>query len=167
MALVYEPKHFAPWELIAPRIYEVCGADALYMYDPDILMFADAMRDIYGPMVCNTYGSKRMIRKYGLHRFRGLRPVDCKIGAKKSAHKVGIFKFGASPKGRPVYSGIDLWPVKANVQEIHADIKKNQIHWGQWISRIETHKPNGKPITWLHADSKPHNKPSPIHFFRP
>lgn len=160
MSLIYRPQYFEPRELIAPRIYAVCGADALYMYDPLILEGADQLRKHFGPMICNTYHSKRLIAKHGRHRFRGLRPVDCKIGASKSAHKVGIYK----PKR---YSAIDLIPQNISVKEMHKHMRKDQKYWSYYFKRVETHKPNGQYITWFHGDSKPHHQQSPMKFFRP
>lgn len=157
MSLIYTPKHFSPQELIAPRIYAVCGADALYMYDPKILKAADEFRKIFGPMIANTYHSPKMIKKYGRHRFRGLRPLDCKIGASKSAHKVGIKKLS-------LYSAIDLIPLNISAQEIRESVKKDQKYWNKYFSRMEELK-KGKPISWLHFDSKPVKGHIGIKFF--
>jgi len=158
MSLIYTPQYFDPEELISPEIFAICGADALYMYDPLILEGADQLRDIFGPMICNTWHSPWLIKRYGKHRFRGLRATKQRIGARKSAHKLGINK-------KTLYSAIDLAPVNVSPQEMHEAIKSDIKFWSQYFKRIETHKPNGQPITWFHGDSKPH-KYNGIRFFR-
>ena len=153
MSLIYTPKYFAAWELLHPEIYKLVGDKGLLMFDPLIIEGIDAIRYDIGPCVVNTYGSKSMIKKYGLHRYRGLRPLNSKIGAKYSMHKTG--------------GSCDVVPLEISISALHYEIRDNQIFWGKFFTRVEKCKPNGKPITWLHFDNKPHNKPSPIHFFKP
>jgi len=168
MSLGYKPTYFRPEEIISPAIFEICGPDALYMYDPQILRGMDAIRQVFGPMIANTWHSEKLIAKYGLHRFRGLRAKNQKIGARLSAHKIGIKKYEKFPVlGKVPYSAIDLDPVKVTPQHIHAVIKESPIFWSTFFTRIETHKPNGDPITWFHGDNKPHDgKTGLIKFFR-
>lgn len=164
--LLYEPVNFSPKELMSPEIYSVCGDDGLYMYSPFVLKGADMLFDAFGKMVCNTWHSKALQNKYGYFRFRGLRSKNQKIGAKLSAHKIGIKKVNNSYPGTVPYSGIDLWPTECKVQEIHAEIKKDLKYWSPYFKRIETHKPNGQPITWFHGDDKPDGRGKPIYFFK-
>lgn len=154
MDLGYYPTYFKPQELIAPSIYEICGAEALYMYNPEVLEGADELRKEFGPMVCNTWHSEHLIKKYGLHRFRGLRPTNCKIGAKFSAHKLGIKKDGW-------VSAIDLWPVKVTADEMRKEIRKDVVHWSQYFTRVENN------VKWFHGDNKPTKNNHVIHFFNP
>jgi hypothetical protein len=168
MALIYSPKHFAPEELISPGIFALCGADALYMYDPNILRGADALRETFGPMIANTWHNKKLAAKYGYHRFRGLRARNQKIGAPKSAHKIGIKKtFYVETPGAVPYSAIDLWPTNISVKDLHDAIKTDISFWAGYFRRIETHKPNGQYITWFHGDSKLGNVPGKIKWFKP
>ena len=92
MSLIYTPKKFDPRELISPKIYELCGDDALYMYHPLVLEGADQISIEFGGFICNTWWSPRLMAKYGRHRFRGLRAKNQVIGARLSAHKIGIKK---------------------------------------------------------------------------
>ncbi len=144
-SLNYKPYYFDPREFISPAIYAVCGDDALNMIDPDVLAGADELRNQFGPMVGNTWWNKKLIKKYGLHRFRGLRPPKCKIGAKKSAHKIGI-------KKPFIYSALDLWPLKMSATKIRKEILNNTPFWITYFNRMEVN------IPWLHIDSK--NKPT-------
>lgn len=161
MTLIYKPRHFAPQELIEPKIYALCGADALKMYDPKVLEFADFLVDAFGSMICNTWHSEKMVAKYGHFSERGLRPFNTTTGAISSCHKLGILKLTD-------YSGIDLWPTKISVAEIHTYLEINQKHWSKYIQRIEKCKPDGSPITWIHGDSRPHTLGTgKIHFFKP
>lgn len=166
MSLIYTPKRYDPRELISPAIYELCGADALYMYDPAILRGLDKLSEDFGPMIGNTWWSPRLIEKYGFHRFRGLRAKTQKIGASKSSHKIGIKKFDKYlMDGYVPYSGADVWPVNISAVEVREHIRKVQGYWIQYFTRMETHKRNGQPINWIHVDSKPH-KYGGIRFFK-
>lgn len=164
--LQYTPRHFAPQELISPSIYGLCGDDALYMFHPLILEGADVLRDVFGPMIANTWHSKKLSKIYGYHRFRGLRAKDQKLGAKLSPHKIGIKKIILGDTGVVPYSGIDLWPVKISVLEMHTEMKKNEKFWVNYFTRIETHKPNGDYITWFHGDNRPDSRGNPIRWFK-
>jgi hypothetical protein len=131
------------------------------MYDPYVLEFADVLVDTFGPMICNTWHSEKMVAKYGYWSERGMRPFNTTTGAIASCHKLGIVKMTD-------YSGIDLVPTKISVAEIHKNIEKNQYLWSKRIQRIEKCKPDGSPITWIHGDSKPHTLGAgKIHFFKP
>ena len=123
------------------------------MFDPRVLEAADLLRDVFGPMICNTWFSPRLIAKYGRHRFRGLRATNQKIGASRSAHKLGINKAS-------LYSAIDLVPVKLSAVAVRNMIKTDIPFWKQYISRMEVN------ISWLHFDSRPH-KYGGIRFFKP
>lgn len=149
--LVYEPIFFDPRELIPPSIWDLCGIDALNMFDPKILQAADILRDKFGPMICNTWFSPKLIKKYGHFSYRGLRPINSDIGAKKSAHKLGI-------KKAERYSALDLVPLKVTVSTIRVDFAINAVMWRKFISRFE------KRVSWLHIDNKPTIKQQPYGF---
>ena len=164
--LIYEPKYFKPQELISPNLWDLVSTDGLYLYHPNILRGADKLREAYGPMIANTWHSPTLMEKFGCHRFRGLREKNCEVGAKYSAHKVGIGKRDTGHKGIIPYSAIDLWPVDTPVNIILKEIGDNQLIWKKYFTRIEKTTPEGRPITWFHGDNKPTNKQG-IHFFTP
>jgi len=173
MSLIYKPKRFDPRELISPGIYAICGADALYMYDPLVLEGADQLSIHYGGFIANTWWSKKLTRLYGYHRFRGLRAIMQKIGARLSAHKIGIKKYEKIKRpGKVPYSGLDGICPNMSVLQLHHALMSDQKYWSKFFKRIESHKKNRAgiyvPITWFHGDSKPHNLGAKlIKYFKP
>jgi hypothetical protein len=83
---MYTPKFFMLQELLPKEFYDKHksrGQNLWFLFDPRILMVADALRNRYGKMRVNNwvFGGE-------LH-FRGFRPFDTKIGSKFSQHKRG------------------------------------------------------------------------------
>ena len=77
------PKKFRLYELLPPEIYrsEDQGWELL---SEKFLITLDVIRDIIdAPMICNTW------YQGGNRRYCGLRPANCKTGAKNSRHKYG------------------------------------------------------------------------------
>lgn len=158
---MYIQKHFDPRELVTPEIWKACGIDSLRMYHPKILEGADMIRDIFGPVICNTWHSDQLKKTYGLFTNRGLRNYLGTLGgAIHSKHKLGIRNLTFWE------SAIDLWPLKTTPQKIHAEMRKDQAFWLQYFTRVEEFKPDGSPITWFHGDNG-HTGKNEIHFFRP
>lgn len=75
-------KYFTLDELFAPEITAICSESLLWASLPDYVKdgLDDLREDLRHPIYIN---SKKFDFKYS-----GVRPKDCKIGAKYSAHKV-------------------------------------------------------------------------------
>jgi hypothetical protein len=126
----YRPKYFILQELVPPRLFEQVRHQTLWgLLDARMLWTMDALRKIYGTLVCNTWN-------WGGHiTLRGLRPFDTSTGAAHSDHKYG--------------RAVDLVPVHTTAEAIRADILADERSGGknpayQWITVVET------DIPWLH-----------------
>lgn len=132
----YRPKHFDLAELVPPEMHRAQPAERLWgLLDARMLWTIDALRDIYGPLVCNTWASG------GPHRYRGIRPHDCTVGAALSDHKFG--------------RAVDLVPVRTTAEAIRADIRDAERRGEEkpafaWISVVETN------VSWLHLGFRNH-----------
>ncbi|EPR35459.1 hypothetical protein dsat_2160 [Alkalidesulfovibrio alkalitolerans DSM 16529] len=132
----YQPRHFDLAELVPPEMHRAQSAERLWgLLDARMLWSIDALRDIYGPMVCNTWAAG------GEHRYRGLRPHDCSVGAALSDHKFG--------------RAVDIVPVRTTAEAIRADIRDAERRSGEnpafaWISVVETN------VSWLHLGFRNH-----------
>lgn len=128
----YRPRHFDLTELVPPEMHRAQPAERLWgLLDARMLWTIDALRGIYGPMVCNTWASG------GGHRYRGLRPHDCSVGAALSDHKFG--------------RAVDLVPVRTTAEAIRADIRAaGENPAFAWISVVETN------VSWLHLGFRNH-----------
>lgn len=77
-------KYFEIYELIPQDRFELMGEDGWCLLDQKLIDTLDWIREnIDKAMTINDYHWK------GLRQFRGWRPEDCAVGAKKSAHKEG------------------------------------------------------------------------------
>lgn len=128
----YNPKYFKVEELVDPQIFWLCGNKALAMLNPDLLRAADKIREIFGPVIVNNW------HVGGSYMESGLRRLDTKTGAAKSAHKSGM--------------ALDIKLRKATLQEVFKYLIANREEF-PGITRIEN------PVftkTWLHIDCVPH-----------
>lgn len=131
---MYIPKHFILEEFLPAQFFAenvaYYGIRLWLIFDERILDAADRLRGMYGPMVANTwvYG--------GRHQYRGYRDPDCTVGAKLSQHRFG--------------RGLDLVPLKADVDEIRHDIKDKPTGW-YGVNCIE------EEVSWLHIDCRNHD----------
>jgi len=130
----WEPKHFIPQEYVPKEIYDVLGDKSLLVMDYRVLKTDDAIREFFGvPVIINTWHDSKMVKKYGLRRYSGYRPFQCKVGAAFSQHKFGR----ASDK---VVVGIDIKTVRRAIID-------NQRHF-PYITVIED------KVSWLHTDCR-------------
>jgi len=138
---VYVPRHFSIKEFVHPDIYSYFGEKSIQFMDTRILYTADQLRDLFGPITCNSWS-------WGENRkFSGLRPFDSKIGAKYSAHKYG--------------KALDLIFRNNTAEEVRQYIKKYpRLESFKYITRIES------KVSWLHIDTFTTNKEG-ILFFNP
>jgi hypothetical protein len=143
---IYIPQHFRPEELVPPDLFKVEGADSVRRFDPKILQAADLLREKYGPCIINNWNDGGDLEQ------RGFR-TDPKVGAPKSAHRVGM--------------ALDLTFFHVAAAKIRGDIRDGLVpEIRGLVTRIE----NG--TSWLHIDCKAcepealteFNK-SGIHFF--
>ena len=72
----YLPKYFSIEELVPPEVYADRGEKAWQLLDPKMLMTIDQMREAFGPMVINTWHSKKLMGAYGVRKYSGLRTLE-------------------------------------------------------------------------------------------
>ena len=142
--LIYKPQNFKLWELVDPWTYEKRGQRAWSLIDPGYAYMLAKLRVYFGPAVMNTYGSKRMIRLYGLRRYAGYRFPGCKVGAEFSMHRLG-------KGGDPIFI---KWPSAEHVRKV---ILLNQEKFPK-ITRME------RKVSWVHFDCAPTNSKRIILF---
>ncbi len=126
-------KYFYTKEFIDPDTYKQYGEMSIQFIDKRIVQGADLIREHFGkPVTINNY------HVGGTRVFSGLRPFDCKIGAKRSQHKYG--------------RAIDFLVQGVTPQEVYAEILKN---WDEKFSKVFTTLENIKfTESWCHADSR-------------
>lgn len=77
-------KNFLASEVLPPEAFEA-GMNTTYLISPFLRIVPQRIRDLLGkPVILNTWNQG------GVHKYRGWRPLNCKIGAKMSAHKFGM-----------------------------------------------------------------------------
>ncbi|WP_035105521.1 peptidase M15 [Desulfohalovibrio reitneri] len=122
----HRPRHFAIEELVPPEFLREYTERILWgLLDSRLLWTIDALRDIYGPLVANTWHGG------GEHAYRGLRPHDCHVGAPLSDHKYG--------------RAVDLVPVHATSEQMREDIRRDahpEAFQHLTVVELDTH--------WLH-----------------
>lgn len=145
MSNFYIPKFFAPEELVDEKTYELFehNPELIYrLFDPNILQWADWMRDKYGPMKVNDWSNG------GPFSWRGLRNPNAKrFYSPTSMHSHG--------------QALDLEPRDYTAREIIDDLRKRIVNV-PYVTRIE----DEPGMTWIHGDTKITNKRN-THFFKP
>jgi len=142
---IYVPRHFQIYELIPYDIYwkyvKLKKIKMWLMFDRNLLITLDQLRDQFGPMVINDWWWQ------GENQYRGWRPMDCRFGSVLSQHKFG--------------RGTDLKPKDCTSQECRDFIRKNPEKF-PLISAIE------RGVNWLHVDTRNWDRTeSGILFFKP
>lgn len=132
----YLPRHFTLEELVSPDMLAAHPARVLWgLLDPRLLWTIDALRDRYGPLVCNDWA------RGGRFRHRGLRPHDCAEGARLSDHKYG--------------RAVDLVPLHATAEQIRADVRAEaRAEAFRHITVVE------EGVSWLHLGFRNHDRAS-------
>ncbi len=147
---MFKPKNFGLRELLPEKFYNemypVYGDVLWKVFDEDILVAMQVIREMHGMMVVNTWYSQKMIDRYGFFESRGYRPHDDDDVQKSACPTYGNIsqhRFGRA---------IDLWPVETTAAKIRQHMKDNpNLEGYDLITRVEeTWK--GKPIKWLHID---------------
>ncbi|WP_051694167.1 hypothetical protein [Desulfohalovibrio reitneri] len=129
MVTHYFPEFFSLDELVPREHYLTLPHSELWwLLDARLLFSADALRRLYGPMVCNDW------HVGGGNEYRGWRPSDCPVGADRSDHKWG--------------RALDLVPLRTSARAIRQDIRagadERLMHAVQYITAIEA------GVGWLH-----------------
>lgn len=127
-------KHFTLEELVSPDILAVVSPWAAWRLVSPFVMSLDILRDMVDCPI--------EINRKGVAANRGLRPIDCKVGAKNSSHK-----------GWEDRQGFDL---VCNERELLIEkVKKYSKALG--ILRMEN---PAKTIGWVHIEigTKPTDK---------
>ena len=124
----YTPKYFKSYEVVPKEIYDKFGDLSFQFLDPRVLLMADNLRDIFGPVIINNW------KEGGTLNSCGLRLADDDVGAKYSPHKYG--------------KALDLHFGKITAEEVRDWISKNQDDERiKYISRIEK-----DTLSWFHFD---------------
>lgn len=136
MPAMIQSKHFALPELLPKDFYAAhypkYGDRLWLIFDARILMAADALRERYGRMLCNTWHAG------GDLQYRGFRPPGCTVGAALSQHRFA--------------RALDLSPIELTAEELRQDLRRNfykgkdPLDGRNRITRIED------GVDWLHID---------------
>ena len=124
---MYKCKYFRIEELVPVAIAKNYKEKAWMFLDEDALITLDQLREKFGKIKVNDYlfGGK--------NQFRGLRPQNCKIGAKLSQHRFG--------------RAFDCIFLDANIDDVRAYITANEDEF-PYINAIEM------GVSWLHFDTR-------------
>ena len=78
---MYIPRHFSIEEFVPPHVYQERGERAWQLLDERMLITCDQMREAFGPMIINTWHSKKLQKYFGYRQYSGLRTVGFYYGA--------------------------------------------------------------------------------------
>lgn len=123
-------------EFIHPDIYRKYGKNSIWFLDAKIVYICQQLRtDLNVPITINNWAVG------GNFKYSGLRPLDAKIGAKRSQHKFGR---AADPKG---FGGMSIEEVFNYIM----DNENKSRYMDLGLTTIENikHTP-----TWLHLDTR-------------
>ena len=134
---IYKPEFFTLEEMLPSTMQAEIAllGDLLWLrFDARALITADRLRRRCGTALANTWGlSEKMRSLYGIHQFRGFRPLDCQIGSALSQHKEG--------------RAVDLVFLSCPVQHLREDIITDPFHPDfEYITGLEM------SVSWLHFD---------------
>ena len=147
---MYRCKYFKIQELVCPHVYEKYGDKAWEFFSEDLLRELDAIREVLGvPIIINNW------HVGGQYKESGNRCQFCSIVAKKIAKKE------LSMSMHNLYQAFDLKPKGLEIRKAIEMIIDN-IHRFKVVKRIEN---QDYTPTWLHIDTKGHNKG--IRIFNP
>lgn len=142
---MYQPKYFEPHELLPG----LSGDETWASLDPvlraklddHLLETCDEVRELVGPCTINNYAAG------GKRQWCGLRTPECKIGAKKSQHRLG--------------KAADLHPLRMTA-EMARTIVRNAVAAGKLkhLGGVEL------DVEWLHLDCRPKQN-GEVLWFRP
>lgn len=136
---MYIPKHLIIQEIVPRDLYDMFKdpVQLFALFDEQVLMGADWLRNRYGPMTCNNW------HLGGDFKWSGFRTTESPHYSPGSMHSVG--------------KALDLKFSKFSAEEIRANLRN--LEYVPHITRIED------GVSWLHIDTKPTNK-NKLHFFK-
>ena len=147
----YEPENFSLYEFFPQKFHEevfpIYGNRMWTIFDERIKRAAQAIRELHGKMLCNTWWSPALVSAYGHYESRGYRPHDdddvrkkeCPIYGNISQHRFG--------------RALDMVPLETTAEEVRKHMRENPDHPAYvGITRVENTL-KGKSISWLHIDS--------------
>tara|TARA_R110002167_G_C12437001_1_gene630439 strand:- start:150 stop:575 length:426 start_codon:yes stop_codon:yes gene_type:complete len=123
-------------EFVPRSMYRKWGDNSTWFIDDRIPKLAQFVRDRYKvPIIINNWH----YQKEGVYNFRGYRPANTSVGAKKSQHKFGrAFDFNC----------------KIPLKEIFADILLNkELFMKKGLRAVENIE---RSVTWIHMDVRHH-----------
>lgn len=117
-------------EFVPRRIFEIWGQQSIWFINPNIVLFSQWLKDRTGSIVTVNdwcFG--------GSYQFSGLRPFDCKIGARMSQHRFG--------------NAIDVKVKGWDAEDVRNLIRENYEYLNEMfgVSTIELDTPE-----WCHVD---------------
>lgn len=131
---MYIPNHFKVQELVPPDVYDDLGDKAVLLFDDRLLRQADLIREVYGPMLINTW----LWETQRPRTMSGWRPGNA-IGSKYSQHKFG--------------RALDMIPAKHYspelVEEFRSDILYRIVRNDPTVRFIRALEDG---VNWLHID---------------
>lgn len=164
----YRPTFVQLYEIVTPTLYanqyKINRLDMLWsLFDSRLLWTLDRLREIYGPIIINTW-YKKMGHTYRVDnsgfKERGLREHTSSVGAIFSQHKFGNaidchFNSIASPDIVKQLNDLGMFSNDSWRQET-----SNPIYNAfKYITCIER-SISGKPISWLHIDIRNQKSPN-------
>lgn len=136
----YAPLHFVAQEFVPKALYEKLGDAALAFMDEGIMIACDHVREYFGvPVTINDW------HRGGNNQWRGLRTMQCTIGAPNSMHRLG--------------KACDLILKGVSAEVARREILSHREIFYPHIRRMED------DVTWLHIDNKDTGVPG-IHLFK-
>jgi len=138
---MYNPKYFDVKELVDEEVYNLLGENAIRLFDEDLLIAVDTLRE--------TYGTAIIINNWhlgGNYSQRGFRSKKSKVGSEKSQHRFG--------------RAFDLTIVGVSADTARQHILSNKDKY-YGVNRMED------KVNWLHIDSKPIEQSERIQLFNP
>lgn len=161
----YEPRYFAPAELVSKPVYEAVTAlaKALYadnqdmreryirytiysLFEPDLLKSLDFLRELYGPAIINNW------KNNGDFQQRGMRTPESEYYNPGSMHSL---------RSNRLVGACDLSFSDYTAEEIREDIKKRESEGESMpFTRMEDE------VTWIHVDVKETGLDK-VYFFKP
>jgi len=139
---MYILKHFTLDELFHPSFFD-SGADPINLLPERIYINLDKLREDWDrPIIINSK----------IQHYCGVRPLDSKIGAKKSSHKLLYDRHAFDLHGR-------------NANETHALYEWCCVHGPEYnIVRMEDFV---YTAGWCHIEISIHHTGNPVYIFKP
>ena len=138
---MYKLKYFDVKELVDQETYELLGENAIKLFNKDLLIAIDTLRETYGsPITINNW------HRGGMFSQRGFRSSNSKVGSKTSQHRFG--------------NAFDLTVTNATAGAIRTHILANKDKY-PGINRMED------DVSWVHCDAHPDYKNKRIYLFKP